>query len=423
MNKNSIYFPKEGFPPNWKIVKLKEIGTFTKGSGITKSDLIDDGVPCIRYGEIYTTHDFIIKKFYSFINSKIAQSSKRIFAGDILFAGSGETAEEIGKCVAYIGSDEAYAGGDIVILRVEQGDPKFLGFLLNHDIANQQKSKLGQGHSVVHIYSSHLENIIIPFPSLPEQRKIAEILSTWDEAIAKTEQLIAALRQRKKGLMQRLLNGQVRFPGFEKSKEKKTTKYGEIPVDWNYVSISEIAHQISLKNSKKNNLPVLSCTKYDGLVDSLKYFGRQIYSDDTSTYKIVKRNQFAFATNHIEEGSIGYQNVYDQALISPMYTVFETNVKIDDGYLYKLLKTELYRHIFEVNTSASVARRGSLRWNVFEQIKIPLPSLEEQRVISKVLDACTQEIDQTKTYLEALNKQKKGLMQQLLTGKVRVKFL
>jgi type I restriction enzyme S subunit len=258
-------------------------------------------------------------------------------------------------------------------------------------------------------------------PPLSEQRKIAEILSTWDEAIAKTERLIAALRERKKGLMQRLLTGQVRFAGFEKSKEKQSTKFGEIPVDWGYVPIAEVAQHVSTKNNRGNDLPVLSCTKYDGLVDSLTYFGRQIFSEDTSTYKIVKREQFAYATNHIEEGSIGYQNLYDQALISPMYTVFETNGKIDDGFLYKLLKTELYRHTFEVNTSASVDRRGSLRWNVFAQIKIPLPSLPEQRAIAEMLDTCEQEIMLTNKQLDRLQQQKKGLMQRLLTGQVRVK--
>ena len=177
-----------------------------------------------------------------------------------------------------------------------------------------------------------------------------------------------------------------------KSKEKQETKYGEIPADWDYVPIVDVAHQVSVKNSRGGDLTVLSCTKYDGLVDFLTYFGRQIFSEDTSTYKIVKLGQFAYATNHIEEGSIGYQNLYDRALISPMYTVFETNNKVDDSFLYKLLKTELYRHIFEVNTSASVNRRGSLRWNVFSQIKVPLPSLEEQQAIAQVIELSDEQI-------------------------------
>jgi type I restriction enzyme, S subunit len=271
------------------------------------------------------------------------------------------------------------------------------------------------------LYKDDVKNIYLSIPSLPEQHKIAEILTMWDEAIANTESLIAAMRKRKNGLTQCLLFGQVRFAVFERSKVRQHTRYGVLPADWEYVTIESIAHQVSTKNEDGNDLPVLSCTKYDGLVDSLAYFGRQVFSDNTSTYKIVKRGQFAYATNHIEEGSIGYQDLYDRALISPMYTVFETNNKVDDGYLFKLLKTELYRHVFEANTSASIDRRGSLRWNVFSQIKIPLPILKEQRAIAKVMDACEREISITKQKLEALQEQKKGLMERLLTGQIRVK--
>jgi type I restriction enzyme S subunit len=153
----------------------------------------------------------------------------------------------------------------------------------------------------------------------------------------------------------------------------------------------------------------------------MEYFGKQIFSKDLSTYKVVHRGQFAYATNHIEEGSIGYQDLHDAAVISPMYTVFEAGKKIDDRFLFLLLKTELYRHIFEVNTSASVDRRGSLRWPDFSRIHIPLPSLEEQRAIVKVIEVADRELDRLKAKADALRQQKKGLMQQLLTGKKRVR--
>lgn len=166
---------------------------------------------------------------------------------------------------------------------------------------------------------------------------------------------------------------------------------------------------------------MLSCTKYDGLVDSLAYFDKQIYSVDTSKYKVVKKGQFAYATNHIEEGSIGYQSLYPKGLVSPMYTVFETNQFIDNSYLYKVLKTDVYRHIFQVNTSASVDRRGSLRWKEFAKLPFPLPPIEEQKQIAATLNTARQEIDLLKKQAEAFRKQKRGLMQKLLTGRWRVK--
>jgi type I restriction enzyme S subunit len=129
---------KEGFkqtqigkvPMEWEVKKLSELGSFLKGKGILKEQLSESGLPCIRYGEIYTTHDYIIKEFHSFISKEVAKESQPIFHNDILFAGSGETLEDIGKAVAYVGNGEAYAGGDIVILRTEKKcDAKYLAYV------------------------------------------------------------------------------------------------------------------------------------------------------------------------------------------------------------------------------------------------------------------------------------------------------
>ena len=104
-----------------------------------------------------------------------------------------------------------------------------------------------------------------------------------------------------------------------------------------------------------------------------------------------------------------------------MYTVFEASKRVDDRYLYRVLKTEAYRKIFEINTNASVNRRGSLRWSEFSQIQVPLPSLKEQEKIADFFEACDRELDLLQQKLAALQQQKKGLMQRLLTGQVRVK--
>ncbi|MFC1595823.1 restriction endonuclease subunit S, partial [Candidatus Margulisiibacteriota bacterium] len=104
-------------PEDWDINTLEKSGIFHKGAGISKSDITREGIPCILYGHIYTLHNFYIKQFFSFINKATSQKSKLIKKGDVLFAGSGETIEEIGKCVAYLNDIEAYAGGDIIIFR------------------------------------------------------------------------------------------------------------------------------------------------------------------------------------------------------------------------------------------------------------------------------------------------------------------
>lgn len=222
--------------------------------------------------------------------------------------------------------------------------------------------------------------------------------------------------------MQRLLTGKVRFPEFVKSNDNRNTRFGDYPKDWAHKRIQDVAIQIKDKvGSETDGYTVMSCTKHDGLVSSLDYFDRQVFSKDISKYKVVKKGKFAYATNHIEEGSIGYNNWCKKGAISPMYTVFKTdNEKIDNDFLYAILKTEKYRRIFEIFTNGTVNRRGSLRWKDFKKIKVPVPGLEEQYAISTFLKAVDYEIDLLEKQLEKYQNQKKGLMQKLLTGKVRV---
>ncbi len=260
----------------------------------------------------------------------------------------------------------------------------------------------------------------IPLPPLPEQKKIAEILSAWDQAIEITNRLITNYELLKKGLMQQLLTGRMRFPGFGSANERVKTHFYDLPLDWKHLRISEIAREVSEKNVEQIDYPVLSCSKYDGFVNSLEYFGKKVYSDDTSNYKIIKRGQFGFPSNHIEEGSIGLLNHVDAGIVSPIYTIFEMNPeKVFAPYLYALFKTDTYQHVFRVNTNSSVDRRGSLRWQEFSKIRVPLPSLAEQTRIAAVLSTCDREIELLKKKLEKLKEQKKGLMQKLLTGEIR----
>jgi type I restriction enzyme S subunit len=297
-------------------------------------------------------------------------------------------------------------------------DPDFLYFYLESQY--QQIRGLSNSGGQQNLNTELVRNIPIPLAPLGEQQHIATVLAAWDRALQLIGRLITAKRERKRWMLQQALTGRRRFSNFVRSVATQHTPTGSLPAEWNFVEIGEIARQIVERNRADRELPVLSCTKYDGLVDSLEYFGKQIFSDDTSTYKVVRRHQFAYATNHIEEGSIGYQDLYDEALISPMYTVFETGPRVNDRFLYALLKTETYRQIFEQNTSASVNRRGSLRWDEFSRIKVPLPSLLEQTAIADVLNICDQEIALLNRKQALLKQQKRGLMQQLLMGKVQV---
>ena len=200
-----------GFSEDWATKQLKELGRFSKGKGIKREDVVSEGYPCIRYGEIYTLHHDYVRRFYSFIPSAVAQDSQRIMQGDLLFTGSGETREEIGKCVAYLGDQEVYAGGDIVIFTPEVADSKFLGYLMNHHSIVAQKSNLGQGDAVVHIGAKSLSELRFSLPSAQEQTAIATVLSDMDAEIEALEARREKTRLVKQGMMQELLTGRTRL--------------------------------------------------------------------------------------------------------------------------------------------------------------------------------------------------------------------
>jgi len=338
--------------------------------------------------------------------------------GDLLVVQSGH----IGTAAVV---PESAAGSNchaLIISRFQRDkvDPHFACQYINSEIGQARLRGLQVGSSMLHINTSELGRFKLPLPPITEQRRLAEILGMWDVAIEKTEQLISGKHRRNEALSNQLLFGHARF-GKRDIKTTRSLHWFSAPSDWQVVEIGKVAREVSTLNSSADGLPVLSCTKYDGLVDSLDYFDKQVFSHDTSKYKIVGRGQFAYATNHIEEGSIGYQDFVDAGLVSPIYTVFQSDPKkIEDGYFYKLLKTEKLRQIFSARTNSSVDRRGSLRWKDFARIHIPLPPLDEQREINAVLNDAKREIFLLQTEVKALKQQKRGLMKKLLTGQWRV---
>jgi len=200
-----------GFSGAWETKRLGDLGIFFKGKGIKKDKAQSEGIPCIRYGEIYTRYNDYARLLSTFISSEVASQSQKIYKGDLAFAGSGETSEEIGKCVAYLGDGEAYAGGDTVILRPDSQNSMFLGFYLNTPIIATQKSRLGQGDAVVHISASHLAQIKIYLPEKPEQDAIAAVLSDMDAELSALELRRDKTRALKQGMMQELLTGRIRL--------------------------------------------------------------------------------------------------------------------------------------------------------------------------------------------------------------------
>ena len=195
-----------GFVKRWNEVKLRQLGNFLKGSGIKREEALSGDLPCVRYGEIYTTHSDYIRRFSSWISPAVASSATLLHQGDLLFAGSGETKVEIGKCVAFLEERPAYAGGDIVILRpTVDADSMYLGYLLNTPGAARQKASKGQGDAVVHISANSLGEVEVVLPEPSEQAAIAKVLFDIDGELADLEARLTKARALKQAMAQALL--------------------------------------------------------------------------------------------------------------------------------------------------------------------------------------------------------------------------
>ncbi|MFF8953761.1 restriction endonuclease subunit S [Streptomyces sp. NPDC014940] len=157
---------------------------------------------------------------------------------------------------------------------------------------------------------------------------------------------------------------------------------------WRRVALGEVTQESGIRvGGLANEAVVLSSTKHHGLVRSDEYFkNRQIHSDDISGYKLVRRGWFAYATNHLTEGSIGLQDIADIACVSPIYTVFSCAPEIDANFMYRILKSDAMLTSYGVHDQASVDRRGAVRYRDFKKIKVNLPPLAEQRRIAQILD-------------------------------------
>lgn len=276
-----------------------------------------------------------------------------------------------------------------------------------HQIANY-----GARADRMNITNYDFFNMPILIPTISEQEKIAEILSTWDLAIEKQEQLIEKKKEFKKGLMQRLLSGEVRFKEFDDK--------------WKIISLGSIFDRVTDKNNV-GVTNVLTISAQNGLVNQEEYFNKSVSSKDLSGYYLLKKGDFAYNksySNGYPLGAIKRLNDYEDGVVSPLYICFRAKEKISTCFYEQYFESGfLNKEIFKI-AQEGARNHGLLNVSVtefFKDIKIAKPSLEEQNKIAEVLIEADKEIELLEKELEVLKLQKKGLMQRLLTGEVRVK--
>ncbi|MBD3842510.1 MAG: restriction endonuclease subunit S [Campylobacterales bacterium] len=390
-------------PEDWEVVRLGDICIFYKGKGISKENLSEEGIPCIRYGELYTTYNEKIDNVISKTNVDV----KELFlskSNDIIIPASGETAIDIAtaSCVLH---DNIALSGDLNVIRTKENGI-FLSYYLNV-VAKHRIASIAQGVSVVHLYSSQLENLFLSLPPLKEQEKIAEILTTWDEAITKQTELLEAKELLKKALMQKLLSGEVRFSGF--SGEWKETKIGLICTIKTSTSKSEFKSDdgtffIVDMGSVSKDGELIVTKKTNIQKDMLNKDDLIMSKDDIGGGQIIGRTARIDCDNKYVMGD----------------HVFLLQCKKDNPiFIHYLINSHSINKSFR-RKSTGTAQLGLNKKSVETQMII-CPDIKEQQKIAEVLSLADEEINLLKSELKELKLQKKALMQKLLTGEVRVK--
>lgn len=245
-------------PTHWDVARLGTLGQFLKGSGGNKDDEVPEGIPCVRYGDLYTQYDNFIWRTRSCVAPGRAVEYTPIRRGDVLFAASGETIEEIGKSAVVLMDTPIVAGGDVIILRPSsEVVPGFMGYALGSPCAVYQKSRMGRGVTVMHVYPNALKNLGLAMPPPDEQRAIARFLDHADRLIrryiATKQKLIKLLEEERRAIIQQAALGgdsigaEVARPSVE--------WWPEIPVSHRQVDLRRVS--LSIRDGTHNPPPAV----------------------------------------------------------------------------------------------------------------------------------------------------------------------
>ena len=389
--------------PEWPLVRLDEVAS--RGSGHTPSkkrpEYWNGSIPWISLADTARLDKGLVKSTENTITAEgVAHSAAVVHpAGTvILLRGS-----SVGKS-AILASDMTVSQDYVTWTCGPRVDNWYLYYVLQSRKA--EFARIGFGNTIKTIGLDYFRHVTIPLPLVPEQREIAKLFGSFDALIFALEQLIAKKQAIKQGMMERLLTGRTRLRWFN----------GE----WQAKKIGELLVPRMERHFGSEALEVLSCTKHEGFVRSLDYFKNQVFSKNLSGYKVICRGDIGYPANHVEEGSIGVQESYEAALVSPIYVVMRPLPAVDTYFLQRQLKLDRFRQEFARTTNASVNRRGSLRWPQFSQIAVLVPEYDEQRAISRCLRDSEAEVQSLQRRLAKAQAMKHGTMQQLLTGRTRL---
>lgn len=393
-------------PKEWEVKRIKDIGTVVTGSTPSTSDMENYGNEYLFVSPVDLSGNKYIYNTEKKLSLKGYNLSRKIPTGAVLFTCIGSTIGKMGVTISSLACNQQI---NAIICNSNVNNE-----YLFYELSNRAKQiKLLAGEQAVPIVNkSDFENIRILLSPLSEQQKIAEILNVWDKAIEKQTQLIEKLELRKKGLMQQLLTGKKRLPGF--SGEWKKVKFSSI--------IERMSNGYVYDTNNTGDIPITRIeTISKGHIDYSKV-GFVQYVGELEKYKLRK-------------GDILFSHINSIAHIGKV-AMFDGNKDLYHGMNLLLIRAKeiMNKHYLYYFLSSTIARRkvrsfakqavnqASVNTDELKKWILCIPEIEEQSAIAQILAETDREIKFAQQKSELLRQQKHGLMQQLLTGKKRIKF-
>lgn len=391
-------------PEGWSEIALEDLANVERGkfSARPRNDpkFYNGTTPFVQTGDV-SSSDTYLREYTQTLNDEGVKVSKIFPKGTILVT----IAANIGDSA--IAEFDVACPDSVVGIQCYQEKSNNIWLKFKIDTIKKNLDNEAGKNAQKNINLQLLKPLKILTPPLPEQEKIAAVLSTWDKAISTTDALLANCRQQKKALMQQLLTGKRRLPGFT----------GE----WKVVRAGSVLHEEGARNRGSKITRVLSVTNQKGFVLPEEQFSKRVASDNIENYKIIKRGQFGYNPSRLNVGSFGRLDTFEEGILSPLYVIFSIKDEyIDSDFFLAWMHSGETRQRIKGSTQGSV--RESVSFNALASFPLNLPPLDEQRAIAAVLDAADREIVLLEQKAACLREEKKALMQQLLTGKCRVRL-
>jgi len=399
---------KIGIPSDWKMVPIGKVlisSQYGTSNGNSETGVPVVGMKNLQDGKV----DFNDLPFVSVSNEE--KESLLLHDGDILLNRT-NSYDLVGKIGFVDKAVEAVFASYLVRLQVDRAksDPKFVALWLTSFWADQMIKKIAtRAVSQANVNPTEFKKFcLVPVLPKPEQKAIADLLSTWDEAIEKTERLIQTKGKKLNALYQSYFRV-----------DSSTTK------SWEPVKVGKFVTPRNEKAVPTEEQPLYSLTIENGITEKTERYNREFLVKDAGnkTYKVVHPGDIVFNPANLRWGAIARSTVDHKVVLSPIYEVLQIKDNaIDPDFLTHALTCPRQIAIYATKTEGTLIERMAVKLDAFLLLKIRAPSsISEQKEIAKTLSNAQQEIDLLKQLAEKYKTQKRGLMQKMLTGEWRVK--